>query len=83
MFLDKLKSLFRKNDGKEKLKIEYASPRNEYYGRVSDRYGTLQMLLLVLLTVFVLVALLINSEWISYENFYFFINDFCLLNASL
>ncbi len=76
MFLDKLKSFFRKNDGKEKLKIEYASPRNEYYGRVSDRYGTLQMLLLVLLTVFVLVALLINSEWISYENFYFFVSDF-------
>ena len=76
MFLDKLKPLFRKSEGKEKSKIEYASPRNEYYGRVSDRYGTLQMILLVLLTVFVLVALLINSEWISYENFYFFVNDF-------
>ena len=76
MFLDKLKSFFRKNDEKGKIKIEYAGPRNEYYGRVAERYGTLQMIILVLLTVFVLVSLLINSEWISYENFYFFVNDF-------
>ncbi len=76
MFLDKLRSLFRKNDGKEKLKIEYASPRNEYYGRVAERYSTLQMVLLVLLTLFILISLMINSEWISYENFYFFFVDF-------
>lgn len=76
MFLDKLRSFFRKNDGKEKLKIEYASPRNEYYGMVSERYSTLQMVLLVVLTLFILVALMINSSWISYENFYFFFNDF-------
>jgi len=76
MFLDKLKSFFRKNDGKEKLKIEYASPRNEYYGKVAERYGTLQMVLLVALTLFILIALMINSSWISYENFYFFFTDF-------
>jgi len=76
MFLDKLKSFFRKNDDKEKIKIEYASPRNEYYGKVAERYGTLQMVLLVVLTLFILVALMINSSWISYENFYFFFSDF-------
>ena len=75
MFLDKLKSFFRKNDNNEKLKIEYASPRNEYYGKVAERYGTLQMVLLVVLTLFILVALMINSSWISYENFYYFFTD--------
>ena len=38
MFLDKWKSFFRKNDVKEKQKTEYKSQRNEYYGRVADRY---------------------------------------------
>ncbi len=76
MFLDKMKLLFRKNDGKERIKTEYASPRNEYYATVADRYGTVQMLLFVLLSLFLIVALLINSEWISYENFYYFFYDF-------
>lgn len=76
MFLDRLKTLFRKNDGKQKLKTEYTSPRNEYYGTVAERYSTMQMVLLVLLTLFVLVCLIINSEWISYENFFFFFSDY-------
>ncbi len=76
MFLDKLKTLFRKNDDKNRIKTEYASPRNEYYATVADRYGTVQMLLFVLLSLFLVVALLINSEWISYENFYYFVYDF-------
>lgn len=76
MFLDKLKRFIRKDQEKETLKIEYASRRNEYYGRVADHYGTVQMLLLVLLTIVVLVSLLINSEWVSYENFFYFFSDF-------
>ncbi len=76
MFLDKIKSLWRHKSGTEKLKTEYASPRNEYYATVADRYGTVQMLLFVLLSLFLIVALLINSEWISYENFYYFFYDF-------
>ena len=76
MFLDKLKVLFRKDDGKTRIKTEYASPRNEYYATVAERYGTAQMLLFVLLSLFLVVALLINSEWISYENFYYFVYDF-------
>ncbi len=75
MFLDKLKPLWRHKSGTEKLKTEYASPRNEYYATVADRYGTVQMLLFVLLSLFLIVALLINSEWISYENFYYFFYD--------
>ncbi len=76
MFLDNLKVLFRRNDGKDRIKTEYASPRNEYYATVAERYGTAQMLLFVLLSLFLVVALLINSEWISYENFYYFVYDF-------
>ena len=75
MFLDRIKRLFRKNDGKETVKIEYASPRNEYYGRVADRYSTAQMILMVILTLVVLVSLMFNNEWISYENFFFFFSD--------
>ncbi len=76
MFLDKIKSLWKNKSDTEKLKTEYASPRNEYYATVADRYGTVQMLLFVLLSLFLIVALLINSEWISYENFYYFFYDF-------
>ncbi len=76
MFLDRLKSLWRHKSAPEKLKTEYASPRNEYYATVADRYSTVQMLLFVLLSLFLIVALLINSEWISYENFYYFFYDF-------
>ncbi len=76
MFLDKFKSLLRFKNDNEILKTEYASPRNEYYATVADRYGTVQMLLFVLLSLFLIIALLINSEWISYENFYYFFYDF-------
>ncbi len=75
MFLDKLKGYFRLRDAKETIKPEYASSRNEYYGRVSERFSTAQMILYVVLTVFVLVSLMINSEWITYENFYYFFSD--------
>lgn len=75
MFFDRVKKLFRNNE-KETVKIEYASPKNEYYGRVSDRYGTAQMILVICLTLVVLVGLMFNNEWISYENFFFFFSDF-------
>lgn len=79
MFLDKLKSLFRnRNDQCEAAEpqVEYASPKNEYYAKVADRYSTVQMLLFVVLSLFLIIALLVNSEWISYENFYYFFSDF-------
>ena len=75
MFFDRAKRLFNNNE-KETVKIEYASPKNEYYGRVSDKYGTAQMILVVCLTLVVLVGLMFNNEWISYENFFFFFSDF-------
>ncbi|MBE6600094.1 MAG: hypothetical protein E7640_02655 [Ruminococcaceae bacterium] len=75
MFLDKLKGYFRLRDAPEPIKPEYKSPRNEYYGRVSERFSTAQMILYVVLTVFVLISLMINSEWITYENFYYFFSD--------
>ncbi len=75
MFLDKLRGYFRLRDAPEPIKPEYKSPRNEYYGRVSERFSTAQMILYVVLTVFVLVSLMINSEWITYENFYYFFSD--------
>ncbi len=75
MFLDKLKQYFRLRDAVEPIKPEYSSPRNEYYGRVSERFSTAQMILYVVLTIFVLVSLMINSEWITYENFYYFFSD--------
>ena len=34
------------------------------------------MILLVALTLFILVSLMINSSWISYDNFYFFFKNF-------
>ncbi len=75
MFLDNLKKYFRVNEGKEAIKPEYSSPKNEYYAKVSERFGTAQMVLYVVLTVVVLVSLMINSEWITYENFYYFFSD--------
>ena len=75
MFLDKLRRYFRLRDAAEPIKPEYSSPKNEYYGRVSERFSTAQMILYVVLTVFVLVSLMINSEWITYENFYYFFSD--------
>ena len=75
MFLDNLKKYFRVNDDKEAIKPEYSSPKNEYYSKVSERFGTAQMILYVVLTVVVLVSLMINSEWITYENFYYFFSD--------
>ena len=75
MFLDNLKKYFRVNDGKEAIKPEYSSPKNEYYAKVSERFGTAQMILYVVLTVVVLISLMINSEWITYENFYYFFSD--------
>lgn len=83
MFLDKLKPFFKagkrylKNGAEnEELKVEYANPQNEYYAKVSDRYGVLQILLFAALSVFLIVSLLINSEWVSYQNFYYFFSDF-------
>ena len=76
MFLDNLKKYFRLRDVKEPIKPEYSSPRNEYYGKVSERFSTAQMILYVVLTVFVLISLMINSDWIKYENFYYFFSDF-------
>ena len=75
MFLDKLKRYLRVKDSPQAIKAEYASPRNEYYGKVSERFGIAQTLLYVLLTLVVLVSLMINSEWITYENFYYFFSD--------
>ena len=60
MFLDKLKPYLHIG-GKDKLKKEYLSPHNEYYGRVADRFGTVQMLLLATLAVFLLISLIFNN----------------------
>ena len=75
MFLDKLKSYLRAGEDPEAIKAEYTSPRNEYYAKISERFGIAQTLLYVLLTVVVLVSLMFNSEWITYENFYYFFSD--------
>ena len=75
MFIDKLKKYFRLRDVPEPIKPEYSSPQSEYYGKVSERFSTAQMILYVVLTVFVLISLIINSEWIKYENFYYFFSD--------
>lgn len=75
MFLDKLKPYLHIGS-KNKLKKEYLSPHNEYYGRVADRFGTVQMLLLAVLAVFLLISLIFNNEWVSYENLHYFITDF-------
>ena len=75
VFLDKLKPYLHIG-GKDKLKKEYLSPHNEYYGRVADRFGTVQMLLLATLAVFLLISLIFNNEWVSYDNLHYFITDF-------
>ena len=75
MFLDKLKRYLRVKDSPQAIKAEYASPRNEYYGKVSERFSIAQTLLYVLPTLVVLISLMINSEWITYENFYYFFSD--------
>lgn len=75
MFIDKLKKYFRLRDVPEPISPEYSNPQSEYYGKVSERFSTAQMILYVVLTVFVLISLIINSEWIKYENFYYFFSD--------
>lgn len=75
MFLDKLKPYLHLG-GKDRIKKKYLSPHNEYYGRVADRLGTAEMLLLALLTLFLLVSLIFNNEWVSYDNLHYFITDF-------
>lgn len=75
MFLDKIKSYLRLGDQSQEIKAEYASPRNEYYAKVAERFGVVQTLLYVMLTIVVLVSLMFNSEWITYENFYYFFSD--------
>ena len=75
MFLDNMKKYFRLRDVKEPVKPEYSSPRNEYYGKVAERFSTAQIILYVLLTAVVLVSLIINSEWVTYENFYYLVQQ--------
>ena len=76
MFLDNMKKYFRLRDVKEPVKPEYSSPRNEYYGKVSEHFSAAQIILYVILTAVVLISLIINSEWVTYENFYYFFSDF-------
>ncbi|MBQ8416058.1 MAG: hypothetical protein IJX13_04055, partial [Clostridia bacterium] len=50
-------------------------PRNEYYENISARLGILQVILFLSLFAFVVLAVLANTNLITYQNFYYFFQD--------
>lgn len=50
-------------------------PRNEYYENISARLGVLQVILFLSLFAFVVLAVLANTNLITYQNFYHFFKD--------
>ncbi|MBQ9761235.1 MAG: hypothetical protein IJW16_07790 [Clostridia bacterium] len=62
-----------------KTNTEPVLPHNEYYERVSEKLGILQVVLYLSLLAFVVLSFLGNTDMITYEKFYYFVKD---LNAS-
>lgn len=55
--------------------IRFTSPVNVYYDRVSNVYHSLFLISLAALLVFSAVAMLINTELLTYENLYYLAKD--------
>ncbi len=51
------------------------APRNEYYESISAHLGILQVILFLSLFAFVVIAMLSNTELVTYQNFYYFFQD--------
>lgn len=56
-------------------KREEAPPENAYYERVSERYGIAQILFYIALFAFVVFSMILHTDRITYENFYYFSRD--------
>ncbi len=65
---------FAKKQGKRE-RIATEAPHNAYYENVSARLGILQVILYLSLLAFVVVALLANTQLVTYQNFYYFFRD--------
>ncbi len=62
----------------EKIRVdsEIKRRKNRYYEKVSDRYRTVGVLMILLLAVFGGVLLLKFGEYITYDNFVYLMRDF-------
>ncbi len=72
-----MKNPFR---NKKQSSVAPIPPESAYYEKVSERFGTVQILLYLSLFVFVVASVLLNTHLITYQNFYLFFKD---LNASI
>lgn len=65
-------------DVEEKIRVdgEIKRRKNRYYEKVSDRYRTVGVLMILCLAVFGGVLLLKFGEYITYDNFVYLIRDF-------
>jgi hypothetical protein len=70
---------FKKGKGTGTDQIELDAPHNEYYEKISRRFGIAQVILYFALFAFVVLSFLKNTQLITYQNFYYFMKD---LNAS-
>ena len=68
---------FKKRKGRDQIDLD--TPQNEYYEKISVRFGVAQVILYFALFAFVVLSFLKNTQLITYQNFYYFIKD---LNAS-
>ena len=50
-------------------------PVNEYYLKLSERFGTLSVVLLMILPVFLFVAIFLNRKQITSDNLYYLFKD--------
>ena len=66
----------REVDGTIRVDGEIKRRKNRYYEKVSDRYRTVGVLLILCLAVFGGVLLLKFGEYITYDNFVYLMRDF-------
>ena len=49
------------------------APQNPYYERISEKLGILQVVLYLSLLAFVVLSFFMNTNLITYQNFYHFL----------
>ena len=65
----------KRRSSPESTPIDLSAPQNEYYEAVSERCGSVQVFLYLILLAFVAVSFLMNTDLITYQNLYYFVKD--------